>query len=428
INGLGKGAQGMRAAGRAANWLGRAVLNDLRSGLGAVARGASWLGRAALNDLRTALNAAGRGAAWLARGGVMLGKALGGQLLTGLRLVGQAVLWIGRALLMNPIGLAITGIAVAAFLISRYWGPIKTFVSGLWAEIKEGFSGGITGIAQTLLNFSPVGLFYRAFAAVMNYFGVELPGKFSEFGGMIVTGLVNGITNMAGTLKESVLGIGSSIQGWFTEKLGIQSPSRVFMGYGANISEGAAIGISVQAGLVRTAALGMAAQSGVDLAPPNPANLGQSAVMGISAQASLVRKAALGMAAQSGVDLAPPNPANLSRSAASDFSAQTDLVRKPALGGAAQPDVDLAPPNPINVSRASIMGNGGGTAPGAAPAAGGQPIFQFSPQITVPGGPGVRDQVDKALQVSYPEFLRMIERYLHDKRRLSYGSSDGGLA
>jgi hypothetical protein len=37
------------------------------------------------------------------------------------------VLWLGRALLMNPIGLLITGIAVSAYLIYRYWEPIKGF-------------------------------------------------------------------------------------------------------------------------------------------------------------------------------------------------------------------------------------------------------------------------------------------------------------
>lgn len=235
-------------------------------------------------------------------------------------------------------------------VLSALMAPIRWVLEGI-SEIPQAFSSGLGGVAQLITNFSPLGLFYRAFAGVMSYFGVELPAKFTEFGGMIVTGLVNGIRNMATSLKDSVVGVGSSVKGWFTETLGIQSPSRVFMGYGANISEGAAIGISAQAGLVRKAALGMAAQSGVDLAPPNPAD----------------------------------------------------------------------------VSRASIMGNGG-TAPGAAPAAGGQPVFNFSPQITVPGGPGVRDQVSQALQASYPEFLRMIERYMHDKRRLSYGSGDGGIA
>ncbi len=179
-----------------------------------------------------------------ARGGLFLGKILGGTLLFGLKLAGQAILWLGRALLMNPIGLAITAIALGAYLIYRYWEPIKGFFSGLWSEIKAGFNGGLAGIVGLIVNFSPVGLFYRAFAGVMSYFGVELPSKFSEFGGNIISGLVSGISARLESAKETVVGIGTSIKGWFTETLGIQSPSRVFMGYGANISEGAAIGIA----------------------------------------------------------------------------------------------------------------------------------------------------------------------------------------
>lgn len=216
----------------------------------------------------------------VARGGLFLGKILGGTLLFGLKLAGQAVLWLGRALLMNPIGLLITGIALGAYLIYRYWEPIKGFFSGLWTEIKAGFNGGLSGITGLILDFSPLGLFYRAFAGVMSYFGVELPGKFSEFGGMLVTGLINGIGNMASSLKDSVVGIGSSVKGWFTETLGIQSPSRVFMGYGANISEGAALGITAQSNLVRKAALGMAGQSKVDMLPPNPADVSRASLMG----------------------------------------------------------------------------------------------------------------------------------------------------
>ena len=32
--------------------------------------------------------------------------------------------------------------------------------------------------------------------------------------------------------------MGDSISGWFSEKLGIHSPSRVFMGFGDNIAQG----------------------------------------------------------------------------------------------------------------------------------------------------------------------------------------------
>ncbi|CAI8877912.1 phage tail tape measure protein [Pseudomonas brassicacearum] len=295
--------------------------------------------------LITGLSRSGAGLLKLARGALHLGKMLGGTLWVGLKLVGQAVLWLGRALMLNPIGLAITGIALAAYLIYRYWAPIKTFFTGLWNEVRAGFDGGLSGILAVLLNFSPLGLFYRAFAGVMNYFGIELPGTFTEFGSLLVTGLVNGIGNMAGALKDSVVGIGASVKDWFTETLGIESTSRVFIGYGANISEGAAVGIKAQSGLVRQAALSMAAQSAVDMAPPNPAQ----------------------------------------------------------------------------VTRASMLGAAG--AKSAASESVGPMTFHFSPQINVPSGAGM-EQINQGLHATYAEWVRLMERYLHDKRRHSYGPAN----
>lgn len=58
---------------------------------------------------------------------------------TGLRLAGQAVLFLGRALLMNPVGLIVTGIAVAAFLLWKNWDSIKPKLLELWESIKTGF-------------------------------------------------------------------------------------------------------------------------------------------------------------------------------------------------------------------------------------------------------------------------------------------------
>jgi TP901 family phage tail tape measure protein len=293
----------------------------------------------------TGLRRSGAGLLKFARGALYLGKKLGGTLWAGLKLVGQAFLWLGRALMLNPIGLAIIGIALAAYLIYRYWAPIKTFFTGLWSEVCAGFDGGLAGILGLLVNFSPLGLFYRAFAGVMNYFGIELPGTFTEFGSLLVTGLVNGISNMAGALKDSVVGIGASVKDWFTETLGIESPSRVFIGYGANISEGAALGIKAQSGLVRQAALSMAAQSAVAMAPPNPAQ----------------------------------------------------------------------------VTRASMLGAAG--ARSAASESAGSMTFHFSPQINVPSGAGM-EQINQGLHASYAEWVRLMERYLHDKRRHSYGPAD----
>lgn len=197
---------------------------------------------------------------------------------TALRFVGRGVLFIGRALLMNPIGLAITAIAGAAYLIYQYWEPIKTFFTGLWQEVKQAFAGGIGEIATLLLNWSPVGLLYKAIQSGLSALGIELPGKFSEFGGMLMQGLINGITGMAGTVKESISNIGNGVIGWFKDKLGIRSPSRVFIGLGEFVSEGAAEGITRQQPAAVQAARALAASVAIGgaMLPPGPAIAGGS--------------------------------------------------------------------------------------------------------------------------------------------------------
>jgi len=208
----------------------------------------------------------------VAKGAGTLARVLGGGLVRGLMLAGRAVLFIGRALLMNPIGLIITGVAMAAYLIYRYWGPISAFfkrmwaqvtsaftnawsgiksawngVSGwftaLWGNVKAAFNGGIIGVSKLILNWSPLGLFYKAFAGVMSWFGVDMPKNFTDFGGNLISGLVNGIGNKLSAAKDTIVNFGNSISGWFKETLGIHSPSRVFMGFGDNIGQGAAIGL-----------------------------------------------------------------------------------------------------------------------------------------------------------------------------------------
>ena len=230
--------------------------------------GKALLVRFAFKWMALAMFGAGGGAAGAGLGMRLLTWALT-LLRTGAMMAGRAILFIGRALLMNPIGLLITAIAVAAFLIYKYWAPIKAFFSGLWNDIKAGaaavwqdLGGSIPAVLATIgaaiVNWSPLGLFYRAFAGVMGWFGVELPAKFSTFGANLISGLVGGITSGLGWLKDTVVGVASSVAGWFKEKLGINSPSRVFMEFGGWVSEGAALGIAGGAGAVRTAALGMA--------------------------------------------------------------------------------------------------------------------------------------------------------------------------
>ncbi len=155
-------------------------------------------------------------------------------LMFSLRFVAGAIAFIARLLLLNPIGLAITAIATAAFLIYKYWGPIKAFFAGLWASIVQG--------TQTLWQ------------------------AFTSLGRQLMEGLVNGITGALSRVRETITAVADATIGWFREKLGIRSPSRVFMLAGEHIGQGAALGIGRSTGLVRHAAAGLTAAALVPLA------------------------------------------------------------------------------------------------------------------------------------------------------------------
>ncbi|WP_208716141.1 phage tail tape measure protein [Paraburkholderia graminis] len=177
---------------------------------------------------------------------------------TAWRVFASAAMFAGRAMLLNPIGLAITAIAAAALAIYVYWEPIKAFFGGLWAQVQQAFAGGISGIGALIVNWSPLGLFYQAFAGVLSWFGIDMPAKFSEFGSNLIAGLVNGITSGLGAVQAAITNVASSTVGWFKEKLGIHSPSRVFGELGGFITQGAAIGMEGEQGRIAKAAVGLA--------------------------------------------------------------------------------------------------------------------------------------------------------------------------
>jgi TP901 family phage tail tape measure protein len=184
------------------------------------------------------------------------------------RVFGSAAMFAGRAMFANPIGLAIVAIAAAAFVIYQYWEPIKAFFGGLWDQVRQAFAGGLAGIGALVLNWSPLGLFYQAFAAVLQWFGIDMPAKFSEFGLNLVAGLVNGITSGLGAVKDAITNVAGSTVGWFKENLGIHSPSRVFGELGGFITQGAAIGMESEQGRIAKAAIGLATLAATSFTAP----------------------------------------------------------------------------------------------------------------------------------------------------------------
>lgn len=177
-------------------------------------------------------------------------KAMG--LLPILKAVGTAFMWLGRALLLNPIGLAITLLVTAGWLLYKNWdgviGGLKALwadlgrgAKAIWAEITTAFDGGILGVGQLIANWSPLGLFYKAFAAVMSWFGVELPGN-------LIDGLVAGLKRLAPGLVSALSKIASMLPDSVKRVLGIHSPSRVFAELGGFTMQGLAQGIQRQQG------------------------------------------------------------------------------------------------------------------------------------------------------------------------------------
>lgn len=184
-----------------------------------------------------------------------------------IKLIGSTLAWLGKAFLMlgrfmlaNPLILAITLLAVAAYLIYRNWGSIKAFFSDIWNSIKSGasqlwqslvgfFSSGIANISTVILNWSPMGLFYKVFASVMSYFGIQLPSTFTGFGQMLMQGLANGIGNAVGAVVAKAKEVASKITNTVKGAFGIHSPSRVFAELGAYNMQGLAIGIDKNSSL-----------------------------------------------------------------------------------------------------------------------------------------------------------------------------------
>lgn len=124
--------------------------------------------------------------------------------------IGLAIKAVGGALwalAANPVVLVIAGIAAAiagaAYLIWSNWGTLAPKFGQAWESIKAGF------------------------AATEAWFSA-LPQRFAQFGADILKGLVVGVTSQLGAVREAIMGAGEAVTGWFKEKLGIHSPSRVF--------------------------------------------------------------------------------------------------------------------------------------------------------------------------------------------------------
>ena len=176
-------------------------------------------------------------------------------------MVGGAVRALTLTLMANPILALCLALAVLAFTIYQNWDTLGPMFAALWERIKAIFNMGIQALKSFIMNFTPVGLFIQAFAAVWPYLS-GLGARFREFGSMMLEGLKNGILGRAQAVISSISNVVSRIKGAFTGSKGmdIHSPSRVFDSYGGYMMQGLGRGILSNAGIPVAATKSIAGQ------------------------------------------------------------------------------------------------------------------------------------------------------------------------
>ena len=125
-------------------------------------------------------------------GAKALGAVIGPKLVAALPLaksalfaVAGAIKALGVALIANPIGAAIAGIAVGAVLIWQHWDWLKQKLAPLWETLKSGFSGladwfanfdfaeklqGIWDRIKGILKYTPLGVALAAWQPLADWF------------------------------------------------------------------------------------------------------------------------------------------------------------------------------------------------------------------------------------------------------------------
>jgi phage-related minor tail protein len=124
---------------------------------------------------------------------------------------------------------AIAAVIAAGVALYKNWDKIKEVAGVVFESVKEGIGNAIEAIK---------GFFGSAVEK-----GKNLVTSFKDLGKNIIQGLIDGFMGMLGKVKDAVGNIAGTITGGFKKLLGINSPSKVFAGFGENTGEGFIEGI-----------------------------------------------------------------------------------------------------------------------------------------------------------------------------------------
>lgn len=341
--------------------------------------------------------------------------SIGGALTGALRLAGQAVMWLGRAVLLNPIGLALSG---AALLVYKFWGPISGFFKGVWQGVTTGLapiaSAARAAFAPVVPLLAPIGLALSWVGGLIGSllkpiedtggaaqaFGVRvggaiasaiklflslpgrllaLPGEMLRIGAEVINGFIGGMNSRLAAAGEAIKGLGQSVVSGLKNLLGIRSPSRVFAELGGFVGEGFAQGMGASMGAVHKAAMGLSAAAMI-------------ATPAVQARQPSVLPQAMPIVRQTVDPMVQP----VALPQIADVSDAVQTIRQ---------------------ATAQAVPAFGATKPGA----GGMTIT-FAPVIHVASGAQageVREAAQQAVRMSFVEFERLMRRYEAERKRIA---------
>lgn len=172
------------------------------------------------------------------------------------------------------------------------WDAIVAFIRGVPGRIVGGFSSlgtDLHNVATTAWDLFLAGVrlitgdvvtFVRGIPHMILSALGNLGSLLFNAGKMVIQGLINGITSMAGGVVGAIGKIAGSIGHHITSFFHIGSPSRLMMEYGQFIGQGLALGITNSQGLVDQAAGLLAKTAAAPLSPDVMGSVGRAGVTG----------------------------------------------------------------------------------------------------------------------------------------------------
>jgi tape measure domain-containing protein len=212
------------------------------------------------------------------------------QLLTTIKPFMPILKRIGVVILVAVV--APLAIAVAAFVVAIgiVVAVITAFVRliGWVARVGSSFLSLKVAVVSAMYRFitaivSGVGRANSVFGSIRNTIirtMLSLPSFMYNIGVLIIRGLINGIGSMANAVRNKVAAIANGIKDRIKSALRIQSPSKVFIGYGKNIGQGLVNGIEASKSIVENSVGGLAGATTATMAPSSVPTVDTNALTG----------------------------------------------------------------------------------------------------------------------------------------------------